>query len=153
MIELTLPYPISANKYWRTRVIAARGAQPAIVQTYVSPEARAYREQCGWLLKAAGIREPIKGRIDVRVKLYPHRPLDYKTRMRKLGAEWDTTVMCMDLTNAEKVLLDALNVLAFEDDKLVWHYEADRMEPDDKGARVEISIAPIRVQQPQEALL
>lgn len=151
MIRLTLPFPVSANRYWRTRVIPARGSQPAIVQTYVSPEAKAYREQVGWLVKAAGITKPLGGKLDVRVKLYPHRPLDYATRMRKLGADWDMTVQCMDLTNAEKVLLDALNTLAIEDDGLIWHYEADRMEPDGQ-ARVVLTIEPIPALVLQEPL-
>lgn len=41
MIELTLPYPISANRYWRTYL--PRGCAAPV--TTVSPEARAYQNR------------------------------------------------------------------------------------------------------------
>jgi Holliday junction resolvase RusA-like endonuclease len=153
MIVLTLPYPISANRYWRTRVMPARGKLPPIVQTYVSPEAKDYIEQCGWLVKAAGVRQPIQGRVRVEVDLYPHRPQDWAQRMRKLGPHWANGVECMDLTNCEKVLMDALNGLLFTDDKLVFDYHAKRMEPDEKGKRLVLRAEPIPVPVVQADLL
>lgn len=147
MIKLTLPYPISANKYWRPVHV---GGHISIVPT---KEARAYREKMGWMVKAAGIRSPIAGRVSVRLQLWPHRPLDWKRRMRDFGALWDDTVQCIDLTNAEKVLLDALNGVAFEDDKRIWRYAAERMEPDGEGARVVLMIEKIEVASPQQDLL
>jgi len=147
MITLTLPYPVSANKYWRTAMVCGRA------QTYVSKEAKDYIEQVGWLCRAAGIRQPLAGRLRVNVQLYPHRPKDWQTRMRKLGAAWDDTVLCMDLTNCEKVLLDALNTIAFNDDKQVWSYAAERMEPDEHGARVVVCIEPLGAQVVQGDLL
>lgn len=150
MIALTLPYPVSANRYWASRVVNVKGRQMPMV--YVTSDAKAYIEQVGWLCRSAGIRAPLQGRLAVDVKLYPNRPLDYAKRMKKLGAQWDDTVQCMDLTNCEKVLLDALNTIAFNDDKQVRRYQAERMEPDEKGARVELRIEVIEVVQPQEAL-
>jgi len=150
-IRLELPYPISANRYWASRVVTVKGRQMPMV--YVTSEAKAYIDQVGWICKAAGVRQPLQGRLRVSVKLYPHRPQDWQTRQRKLGAAWDDTVQCIDLTNAEKVLLDALNTIAFNDDKQVRRYEAERMEPDEKGARVVLLIEPIAIAQPQEALL
>lgn len=147
MITLTLPYPISANRYWRPVHV---GGHISIVPT---KEAKAYRQEMGFLVKAAGIRQPLAGRVSVHLQLFPHRPLDWKKRMREHGALWDDTVQCIDLTNAEKVLLDALNGVAFEDDKRIWRYAADRMEPDERGARVVLTIEKIAVVQPQEALL
>lgn len=141
MIELTLPYPISANRYWASRVVTVKGRQMPMV--YVTAEAKDYIEQVGWLCRAAGIRQPLAGRLRVTVQLYPHRPQDWQARMRKFGANWDDTVQCMDLTNCEKVLLDALNTIAFNDDKQVRSYVADRMEPDARGARVVVRIEPI----------
>lgn len=152
MIELTLPYPISANRYWATRVIPKPGAKP-LALTYVTSEAKSYREQVGWICRAAGVRSPLSGRLDVRLQLYPHRPQDWQARMRKHGALWDDTVQCIDLTNAEKVLLDALNTIAFDDDKQIRRYLAERMEPDEHGARVVLRISQIAAVQPQEALL
>ncbi|MGJ7500089.1 RusA family crossover junction endodeoxyribonuclease [Variovorax sp. ZT5P49] len=141
MITLTLPYPVSANRYWASRIITVKGRQMPMV--YVTEDAKNYIEQVGWLCRAAGVREPLVGRLRVTVQLYPHRPQDWQARMRKFGANWDDTVQCMDLTNCEKVLLDALNTIAFNDDKQVRSYMAERMEPDDKGARVVLRIEQI----------
>lgn len=137
MITLTLPYPISANRYWRT---AVRGS---FVSTYVSQEAKEFKEQVGWLCKAAGIRAPLAGRVAITVQLYPNRPQDFKTRMRKHGATWDDTVQCLDIDNANKVLLDALKGIAIEDDKWVRRLSSERMEPDEHGARVVVCIEQI----------
>lgn len=150
MITVTLPYPISANRYWRSRVIKPRSG-PEIVSTYVSTEAKAYKQEVGWLLRAAGVREPIMGRVAVAYTLYPHRPQDWKTRQRKLGATWDDSVQCIDLDNAQKVLLDALKGLAFDDDAWVRRITTERAEPDGE-ARVVVTITPIVIAQPQVGL-
>jgi crossover junction endodeoxyribonuclease RusA len=151
MITLTLPYPVSANRYWASRVVTIKGRQMPMV--YVTAEAKDYIEQVGWICKAAGVRQPLAGRLRVTVQLYPHRPQDWQARMRKLGANWDDTVQCMDLTNCEKVLLDALNTIAFNDDKQVRSYVANRMEPDAVGARVVVRIEQIAVPVVQPDLL
>lgn len=147
MITLTLPYPISANRYWRPVKL---GAHISIVPT---KEAKDYRKLVAQLCGAAGVVKPVAGRVEVKLDLYPHRPQDWQKRQRQLGAAWDDSVQCIDLTNAEKVLLDALNGIAFEDDKRVFDYRARRMEPDAAGARVVITITAMAVQQPQSDLL
>lgn len=147
-ITLTLPYPISANRYWRT--FMPKGFKAPV--TTLSSEAKAYKEQVGWLVKAAGIRAPITGRVRIDVQLYPHRPLDWQKRMRAAGAAWDDTVQCIDLDNANKVLLDSLKGLAIEDDKWVRKIVAERMEPDGGEARVVVTITAIPVESPQPAL-
>jgi len=136
MIRLTLPYPISANRYWRPVKL---GAHISIVPT---KEAKDYRKAVAFLCSDQGVTKPIVGRVAVTLQLYPHRPLDWQKRQRQLGAAWDDTVQCIDLTNAEKVLMDALNGLAFEDDKRVFRYQAERMEPDGE-ARVIVTITPL----------
>ena len=149
-ITLVLPYPISANDYWRTRTVKPKTG-PSFISTYVTPEARAYKEDCGWRAKAAGVRAPLIGRVLVHIELYPHRPLDYVTRMRDSGDAWDNDVRCMDLDNARKVLFDALKGVVFEDDRWVWHDSAIRCEPDAHGARVvvriETYVRPVPVEQ------
>ncbi|WP_225784473.1 RusA family crossover junction endodeoxyribonuclease [Xenophilus sp. Marseille-Q4582] len=150
MITLTLPYPISANRYWASRVVTVKGRQMPL--TYVTPEAKTFKEEVGLKARAAGCRQPLAGRIAVHLQLYPHRPQDWQTRQRKHGAAWDDTVQCIDLTNAEKVLMDALNGIAFGDDKQVRRYSAERMEPDDKGARCVLTIEPIAAAAVQETL-
>ena len=150
MIVVTLPYPPSANHYKGLRVVKPRG-KPAFVQTYVTKEAVAYKEQVGWILRAAGVRAPIEGRIAIAYTLYPHRPQDWQTRQRKLGDAWHDTVQCIDLDNAQKVLLDALKGIAFEDDAWVRRIEAQRAEPDGE-ARIVVTITAIATEQPQAAL-
>lgn len=153
MITLKLPYPISANRYWATRVVKAKGAKHHMPITYVTSEANQYKSDVAETCILAGIVKPIPGRIKVEVWLYPNRPQDYATRQRKLGPAWDDNVQCIDLDNANKVLLDSLKGLAFEDDKWVRQLLSQRMEPDDKGARVVVRITPLAVENKQEVLL
>ncbi len=138
MITLTLPYPISANRYWSVRVIPKKPKPLAI--TYVTEEAKAYKAAVGVLAKAAGIRVAATGRVVLHVKLFPHRPQDWAKRARKDPHTWDDTVQCIDLGNCEKILSDALNGIAWTDDKQLRRIVLDRMEPDEKGARLEVSI-------------
>lgn len=149
MILLTLPYPVSANVYWRSFV--PPGGKRAI--THVSNEAKAYRRQVEQACMLAGIREPLKGRIAMAVRLFPARPQDWARRARKLGACWDDDVRCIDLDNANKVLLDALKGIAFEDDRWVRRLQAERMEPDEDGARVIVAIEQLALPVVQASLL
>jgi crossover junction endodeoxyribonuclease RusA len=152
MITLTLPYPISANRYWATRVIAPKGGGRPMAMTYVTPDAKTYRDEVLRIALAAGIVNPMPGRVAIAVQLFPHRPLDYAKRMRTLGAAWDDGVQCLDLDNANKVLLDSLKGVAIEDDKWVRQLSSERMEPDGE-ARVVVRITQLAVAQPQADLL
>ncbi|MCE4544610.1 MULTISPECIES: RusA family crossover junction endodeoxyribonuclease [unclassified Caballeronia] len=151
MITITLPYPISANRYWRTRVIKPKAGAP-IVSTYISPEAKEFKADVERIVRAAGVREPITGRVAIAYTLFPNRPQDFRTRMRKLGDAWHDTVQCIDLDNAQKVLLDALKGIAFLDDVWVRRITAERAEPDEHGARLVVTITQIGTPQPQVAL-
>ncbi|MGG1947089.1 RusA family crossover junction endodeoxyribonuclease [Trinickia sp. NRRL B-1857] len=144
-IIVTLPPPVSANLYWRTRVVKG------VAMTYVSAEAKAFKQEVGWRLRAAGCIRPIVGRVAVTLTLYPHRPLDWEKRVRKLGAAWDDGVRSIDLDNAIKVTLDALKGIAFEDDVWVRRISAERAEPDGE-ARIVVRIEAIKTEQPQAAL-
>lgn len=146
-LTLTLPWPVSANRYWRSFV--PKGQRRAIV--VVSDEAKEYKRSVALIAKTAGILAPISGRVQIDVRLYPHRPLDWQARMRKHGATWDDSVACLDIDNANKVLLDSLKGVAIEDDKWVRKLVAERMEPDGE-ARVVVTITPLQVEQPQAAL-
>ena len=138
MITLTLPYPISANLYWRT--FMPRGFKAPV--TTISTEAKEYKRAVHRICEEAGIRDPIVGRVAIDVQLYPHRPQDWAKRARKDPAGWDDTVQCLDLDNANKVLLDSLKGVAIEDDKWVRRITAERMVPDGE-ARVVVRIAEI----------
>lgn len=147
MITLTLPYPISANRYWQTRVVR-KGAQ-SMAMTYVSAEAKAFKERVGWLAKQAGVRAPIAGRVAISYTLHPHCPQDAARRMKRDPYTWDDTVQCIDLDNAQKVLLDALKGVAIEDDKWVRRITAERGMPVD-GGKLVVTITPIKAAPEQE---
>ena len=146
MIRLTLPWPVSANVYWRTR-IAGKHAM-----TYVSPEAKAFKAEVARIFREAGVLEPITGRVAVEIQLYPARPQDWARRARKAPESWDDDVRSMDLDNANKVLLDALKGWAFLDDKWVRRLSSERMEPDGE-ARVVVTVTAIRAAAVQGDLL
>lgn len=133
MIELVLPYPPSANRYWRTAVISGRA------QTYPSKDAKQFKINVGKAAFAAGLRQPIAGRVSIEIRLYPKRPLDWARRVRKAPQTWDDDVQCIDLGNCEKVLSDALNGIAWHDDKQHRRILLERMEPDGE-ARVVVRI-------------
>lgn len=94
---MTLPYPVSANRYWRH----ARG------MTFLSKEAKAYREQVAWIAKSAGAK-PEKCAVNVSLQLCPRTNKDGSASKRRL-----------DLGNCWKVAEDALNGVAWADDAQV----------------------------------
>lgn len=137
MIVLRLPYPISANRYWRHGLIKGRPV------TFVSKEAKAYKAEVLVLARNAGLRVPLDGRVAWSIRLYPNRPQDWAKRAQRDPDRWDDDVLCMDLGNCEKVLADALNGIAWLDDKQIRRTVLERMEPDGE-ARVEITIGSIK---------
>src|SRR5690606_14915191 len=96
---------------------------------------------------------PIRGRVRIDLKLYPERPQDWQRRQRKEGPAWDDTVRCLDLDNARKVVYDSLKGVVIEDDKWVRKDSGERMEPDEHGARLVITVTALQVEQPQMGLL
>jgi crossover junction endodeoxyribonuclease RusA len=172
-VTVTLPYPPSANRYWRTRVVFPKMEKMAatykdggvkalyelltresFVNTYPSEHGKAFKESVGWLLASAGVREPMKARrFQVDIQLWPHRPQDWKTRMRKDPLYWADTVQRLDLDNTRKAINDALNERVFADDKAIWKDSGEVMEPDGRDACVIVTITPLVKVSPQETLL
>lgn len=151
-ITVTLPYPPTANLYWRSRVITPKG-KPSIVSTYVSKEGKQFAEAVGWLLRSAGVRQPLAGRVHVDIQLWPKRPQDWATRARKDPLYWADSVQRLDLDNCRKALYDALKGIAFGDDKCIWRDSGEVMEPDGRDACLVVTITPLVKVSPQEALL
>jgi crossover junction endodeoxyribonuclease RusA len=108
-VKLTLPYPPSANRYWRNY-----GGV-----TVLSAEARAYKGEAALLAKVAGTEE-FTGPVVLIVDIY---------RPQRAG----------DLDNRLKLLLDALEVVAYRDDAQVVEIHARRFD-DKKNPRVEIEV-------------
>lgn len=181
MIRLDLPYPPSANRYWRTRVVqprprgdgytfaellhdlinkrpvnqervrAATDMPAPFVNTYVSSEAKTFKELVAWTAKAAGIVKPFEGRIEIAYSLHPQLPQDWRTRQRKDPDGWTDTVRCLDLGNTEKVLSDAMNGVIFDDDKWVRKITIQRGDPIPDGGLV-VFVAPVKSQVTQATL-
>jgi crossover junction endodeoxyribonuclease RusA len=147
-VTMTLPYPLSANRYWRTYM--PKGFKAPV--TVVSAEAKAYKAQVCGLARIAGVKAPIAGRVAIDVRLYPNRPQDWAKRAAKDPMAWDDTVQCLDLDNANKVLFDALKGVVIEDDRWVRRITSERMEPDGE-ARVEVTITAIHPEPVQGGLL
>lgn len=112
MIHLTLPYPPSANVYWR----AWKG------RMLVSREARAYKAGVLARCKLMRLGKPLTGAVALFVRVY---------RPRRVG----------DLGNRLKVLEDALQGIAFEDDDQVIEVHMWR-EDDKENPRVEVTVEP-----------
>ena len=110
----TLPYPPSANNYWRSIVIKGRG------RVVVSREAKAFKKAVS--LALAGI-SPISGPVALTATFY---------RPRKRG----------DLDNLAKVLGDALNGIAYHDDDQIVEMHTYRKDDKDRP-RVEISVVQV----------
>lgn len=146
-ITLTLPYPISANRYWNSFPLGKR------IMTAPSAEAKKYKRDVALIAKAAGVRDPIQGRVQIDIQLYPKRPLDWQARQRKVGVDWDDTVQCLDLDNARKVVYDSLNGVVIEDDKWVRRDTGERMEPDADGPRLVVTVTELMTKNPQGALI
>lgn len=147
-IILTLPYPVSANRYWRTYM--PKGFKAPV--TTLSQEAKDYKAEVGWLAKAAGVRAPLACRVAIAYTLFPKRPQDWQKRMAKDPLHWDDGVQCIDLDNAQKVLLDALKGVVIQDDGWqVRRITAERAEPDG-DARLVVTITSLLTDSPQAGL-
>lgn len=114
----SLPYPVSTNRYWRT----FRGRQ------VVSTEAREFKAHAALVAKLAGV-VVASGPVLVAINLAPKAPKRKSAR----------PVRCIDLDNALKVALDALNGVAWLDDSQVVGISARRVEPT-PGGGMEVSI-------------
>ena len=147
-VTLTLPWPVSSNRYWRT--FMPKGFKAPV--TTLSKEAKDYKQAVGLIAKEAGIIKPIAGRVAVSYVLYPQRPQDWANRAAKDPVRWDDSVQCLDLDNALKVMLDSLKGVVFGDDKFVFEIHGRRAEPDGVG-RMVVTVSPIAVQEVQGALL
>ena len=95
MIRLILPTPVSANRYWR--IFGGRVVKSA--------EARSYRAEVQ--IKARDVT-PLDGPVSVHIALCPE--------LTKKGVASKTR---LDLDNCLKVALDALQGVAFNNDKQV----------------------------------
>lgn len=113
--SIVLPVPPSANRYWRNY-----GGR-----TVVSEAARAYKSGV-WLVAQHAGMHPFVGPVALYVHVY---------RARKVG----------DLDNANKILLDSLQGVAYNDDAQIVELHSWRHD-DAQNPRVEVEIRKVEVQ-------
>lgn len=124
-IRLELPYPPSVNRYWRmfrNRMV-------------VSAEAKKYKAHAGWVARQDGLQAPIEGPVVLSAILRPKKPLR-PSRGR--------TVRCLDIDNALKVAVDALNGVAYVDDSQLVDLRIVRGDPCAGGA-LEVTVFGLEV--------
>lgn len=115
-MKAILPYPPSANRIWRSFALPGGG-----VKVILTPEARRYKQEVFWLAKAAGMHV-IGGPVSVSIRLVPPGRRS------------------IDLDNAVKVTLDALQHVAYRNDKQVRRLYAEAAEPEKGKARLEVTV-------------
>lgn len=128
-MRLTLPYPISANRYW----VSFYAAKLKRVCVGPTGDAKAYKAECGWLAKQAGYRQPTTRQVIVSITLVPKNGI------------------VMDLDNCLKVSIDALKGIVYVDDKQVREIHARYGQPDGKGALI-VDVTEISPEQQAMAL-
>ena len=117
MIELTLPWPPSANRYWRHPTKGKLAGRHLI-----SREGRAYRDEVSWRIRR---RAPLLGRLDVQFRAAPP---DRRKR---------------DLDNLLKAAQDALsNAGVWGDDEQIDRLFVERLAPV-KGGELRVRICEI----------
>lgn len=108
-----LPYPVSANEYWRVQ----RG------RVRVSKKALAYKADIGSLWRMFARPMIATGPVGVELLLHP-----------RITVKGEESKVCLDLDNTVKVTLDALNGVAYLDDKQVRRLVAEFADPVEGGA-------------------
>lgn len=113
-MKIVLPYPPSSNRYWKVW----RG------RAVVSAEAKQYKQGVRLRALTEGHRKPLEGPVVLSLVVY---------RPRRAG----------DLSNRIKVLEDALNGIAWIDDKQIVELHA-RREDDAANPRVVVNVEPAK---------
>lgn len=115
-VSFQLPYPPSANRYWRSIVIGGR------LRVLVSREAREYKKRAAEIARLSCV-EPTDKPVMVRLNFW---------RPRRIG----------DLDNLVKVTLDAIKGVAFVDDSQVKEIYAKLGDCKD-APRVLVEVIPL----------
>lgn len=106
---IVLPYPVSANRYWRN--FRGRMVRSAAAVAYREEVAEIATRHCVTLHD---------GPVRVTLRLLPPMPQDWAKRLKKLGpCESVLGLRRLDLDNAMKVALDALQGVAYHNDKQI----------------------------------
>lgn len=116
--KLTLPWPPSANRYWRHPTTGRLAGRHLL-----SAEGRAYRETVAGIVRARKFGEPLVGRLFMDVMAYPP---DKRRR---------------DLDNLLKALQDALqHAGVYRDDSQIDALQVTRCEAGDGVVAVSVGV-------------
>ena len=122
--RLVLPYPPSANRYWRN----FRG------RMVPSAEATAYKAHIWAVARSEGLGAPSVAPMAMELILRPVRPKDWHKRQKADPNGY--TVRCLDIDNALKVAVDALQGIAYINDNQVVDLHIKRGMPVEGGALI-----------------
>lgn len=114
MTSLRLPYPVSANRYWRR----------AGKFTHVSAEAKEYKRAVATIAATSG-QKLISGDVHISIAFLPKPNKDGKPSKVR-----------MDLDNVLKVAIDCLQGIAYANDSQVVSLEASICPPIVGGALI-----------------
>lgn len=115
----TLPEPPSANRWWRTAVIPAKGKKPATVNTYLSKEAREYKAR----IARVGLDLQMAGPVRVQIDWY---------RGREAG----------DLDKRLGVAIDAIQGVFYANDSQIVDIRARRFSAP-RAPRLVVTVAQV----------
>lgn len=125
-MKLTLPYPISANRYW----LSFWAPKLRRVITGPTREAKSYKQEVGWRAKAAGFLEPTTRPIEIAsIQLCP--------RQNKDGSASATV---LDLGNCWKVVEDALQGVVYVNDRQIKRIRLMEYGPPVEGGALIVDI-------------
>lgn len=121
-LPLTLTLAVNPIPQQRARVTFGKRG----VHAYTPPRTAAYYDTIQWALKAAGVRKPLAGLLDVKMRFWRN--------CRGLPG---------DATNLAKAVEDASNGFLWEDDRQIRRLEIELIEygPRIQG-KIEIEIHP-----------
>lgn len=120
-VTITLPMPPSENEFWRAKPVVSKKTGKLRSVVYLTEEARAYKETVLHLSANVVGGYPYTGRIAVDIKVY------FEDDKR-------------DLTNTDKVLLDCLQKVLYQNDKQIWDFHMSRhLDPRDPRVVVRVS--------------
>lgn len=123
-LHFVLPYPPSANRYWRHAAVFSKNAGKWIATTYLSEEAKTYKETIRLFCAQHKIEPLLK---DVVLTAYVYRP-------QRSG----------DLGNRLKVVEDALENIAYLNDSQIAESHHFRRE-DAARPRVEVFLEEVKL--------
>ena len=135
MIRLILPWPISINAYWKSRILTRCGAPP-IVSTYVTAAGVKFQKQVSAaVIEQLGQHSPLRGRLSVSMRFY------------------QPTARKCDISNYVKTTEDALTKARVWlddeqiDEEYIYRRPIDRVNP-----RAEVDIREIRTEEEFKAI-